>query len=150
MKRSTELTLRAWILVVAYLVLIFGVSSIPQASLSHTCIRVSDKVAHAAEYAGFGLLLMFALRGSIRRAPRWTLMLGVVVLGAAVGVLDEVYQLTVPGREGDILDWLADIFGVVLGIAVAVGLDTMIAKKRAEEGAGAADNAGGADTAGAQ
>jgi len=142
LKRSTELTLRAWILVVAYLVLIFGVSSIPQASLSHSCIKVSDKLAHAAEYAGFGLLLMFALRGSLKRAPRWVLMLAVVVLGAAVGVLDEVYQITVPGREGDVLDWLADVFGVVLGIAAAVGLDTMIARKRAEEERGTGETAG--------
>jgi len=134
LKRSTELTLRAWILVVAYLVLIFGVSSIPQAQLSHRCFRISDKVAHAAEYAGFGLLLMFALRGTFKRARRWVLMLVVVALGAAVGALDEVYQITVPGREGDVLDWTADVFGVVLGVAVAVGLDTLIARRRGAGG----------------
>ena len=131
MKRSTERALRAWILVLAYLVLIFGVSSIPSASLSHTIFKVSDKVAHAAEYTGFGLLLTLALRGSLRRAPRWAIMIAVIVLGASVGVLDEVYQLTVPGRESDVLDWMADVLGITLGLIAAVGLDAIVGRRRA-------------------
>jgi VanZ family protein len=130
LKRSTEHTLRAWILVVAYLVLIFGVSSIPQATLSRAPFKISDKVAHAAEYAGFGLLLMLAFRRTLARTSRWALIVVVVVLGATVGVLDEMYQLTVPGRESDVLDWTADVFGIVIGIAGAVGLDTMIERSR--------------------
>lgn len=134
MKRSTELTLRAWILVVAYLALIFGVSSIPQNPLSHTCIKVSDKLAHLAEYAGFGLLLTVAARSTLRRIPRWVLMVVVVLVGAAVGALDETYQMTVPGRERELLDWVADVTGVLVGTGVAMALNSWMTSRAAAAG----------------
>ncbi len=134
MKRSTELTLRTWILVVAYLALIFGVSSIPQSSLSHTCLKVSDKLAHLAEYAGFGLLLTVAFRSTLRRIPRWVLMVVVVLIGAAVGALDETYQMTVPGRERELLDWVADVTGVLVGIGVAMAISSWMARRAAAAG----------------
>ena len=131
MKKRTERTLRTWILVVAYLVLIFGVSSIPQSSLSRAHFKVSDKLAHLAEYAGFGLLLTVALRGTLRRARRWVLMVIVVLVGAVVGALDETYQATVPGRERELLDWVADVAGVLVGVGLASGITTWLTWRRA-------------------
>ena len=115
MERRTELRLRAWILAGAYLVLIFGLSSIPQGSLTRQVFKVSDKLAHIAEYAGFGLLLTVAFRRTLRGARRWVLTTIVVLVGAVVGAVDEMYQLTVPGRDRDLLDWAADVVGVLLG-----------------------------------
>ncbi len=129
MKKSTERTLRTWILVGAYVVLIFGVSSIPQNPLSHTCIKVSDKLAHMAEYAGFGLLLSVASRSTFRRARRWVLLVVVVLIGAAVGALDETYQATVPGRERELLDWVADVAGVLVGSCLAMALGSWMARR---------------------
>ncbi len=134
MKRSTELTLRTWILVVAYLALIFGVSSIPQDPLSHTCFKVSDKMAHLAEYAGFGLLLSVASRSTFRRVRRWVLLVVVVLIGAAVGALDETYQMTVPGRERELLDWVADVTGVLVGSCLAMALSSWMARRAAAAG----------------
>ena len=134
MKKSTERTLRTWVLVAAYLALIFGVSSIPQSQLSHTYFKVSDKLAHLAEYAGFGLLLAVALRGTLRRSRRWVLMVAVVLIGAVVGALDEAYQTTVPGRERELLDWVADVAGVLLGVGLASGLTTWLTWRRAKAG----------------
>lgn len=134
MKRSTELTLRSWILVVGYLVLIFGVSSIPQSQLSHVTFRVSDKLAHLAEYSGFGLLLTLAAQGSLRRTPRWLLMVIVVLVGAAIGALDETYQMTVPGRERELLDWIADVTGALIGTCVAVALGSWMTRHGASAG----------------
>jgi len=131
LKRRTELTLRAWILAVAYLALVFGISSIPQSTLSQAVFKISDKMAHLAEYTGFGLLLTVAFRGSLRRAPRWVLMVVVVVVGASVGALDETYQLTVPGRERELLDWVADVVGVFIGAGLAMGLRSWLARRRA-------------------
>ena len=119
MKRETETRLRVWILTVAYLALIFGISSIPQAPLSATCIKVSDKLAHMAEYAGFGVLLTLALRRTLSSVRLWVVLLMVVGLGAGVGALDETYQLTVPGRETELLDWVADVAGILVGYLVA-------------------------------
>ncbi|MCK4915790.1 MAG: VanZ family protein [Candidatus Eisenbacteria sp.] len=134
MKRSTELTLRTWILVVAYLALIFGVSSIPQDPLSHTCFKVSDKMAHLAEYAGFGLLLSVASRSTFRRVRRWVLLVVVVLIGAAVGALDETYQMTVPGRERELLDWVADVTGVLVGSCLAMAISSWMARRAAAAG----------------
>lgn len=133
MKRSTELTLRTWILVVAYLALIFGVSSIPQNPLSHTCFKVSDKLAHMAEYAGFGLLLSLAARSTFTHARRWLLMVIVVLVGATVGALDETYQATVPGRERELLDWVADVTGVLIGTCLAMAVGDWMARRTAAE-----------------
>ena len=134
MKKSTERTLRKWILVVAYLALIFGVSSIPQDPLSRKCFKVSDKMAHLAEYAGFGLLLTVALRGTLRRVRRWVLLVVVVLIGAAVGALDETYQMTVPGRERELLDWVADVTGVLVGSCLAMALSSWMARRAAAAG----------------
>ncbi len=132
MKIGTERTLRTWILVGAYLALIFGVSSIPQNPLSHTCIKVSDKLAHLAEYTGFGLLLSVAFRSTCRRARRWVLLVVVVLIGAAVGALDEAYQATVPGRERELLDWVADVTGVLVGSCLAMALTSWMARRAGE------------------
>ena len=140
MKRRTELTLRTWILVGAYLALIFGVSSIPQNPLSHTCFKVSDKLAHMAEYTGFGLLLTVAARSTLRRVPRWLLMVGVVLIGAAVGALDELYQTTVPGRERELLDWVADVAGVLVGSCAAMTLNSWMTSRRGRQGSPEAES----------
>lgn len=119
MDRSTELKLRAWILTIAYLGLIFGISSIPQGPLSRSCVKISDKLAHLAEYAGFGLFFTMAIRRTLRLARPWMLVLVVVGTGAAIGALDETYQLTVPGRERELLDWMADVVGMAVGYVIA-------------------------------
>ncbi len=134
MKTSTQLTLRKWILVGAYLALIFGVSSIPQSSLGHTYFRMSDKLAHLAEYAGFGLLLSVAFGSTFRRVRRWVLLVVVVLIGAAVGALDETYQMTVPGRERELLDWVADVAGVLVGSCLAMALGSWMARRTTAAG----------------
>jgi VanZ family protein len=134
LKRSTELTLRPWILVVGYLALIFGVSSIPQSQLSHAVFRVSDKLAHLAEYTGFGLLLTLASRSTLRRVPRWLLIVIVVLVGAGVGALDETYQMTVPGRARELLDWVADVTGVLIGTCAAMALGSWMTRRAAAAG----------------
>jgi VanZ family protein len=134
LKRSTELTLRPWILVVGYLALIFGISSIPQSQLSHAIFRVSDKLAHLAEYSGFGLLLTLAARGSLRRTRRWLLMVIVVLVGATIGALDETYQMTVPGRERELLDWVADVMGVLIGTCIAMALGSWMMRRGDSDG----------------
>ena len=36
----------------------------------------------------------------------------------AYGILDEVHQLLIPGRSCELLDFLADILGSVIGVIV--------------------------------
>lgn len=69
----------------------------------------SDKAAHFAMYGIGGGLAAWAGRkqGSARAA--WLGLTLVVLTGAA----DEIRQRTLPGRQGDIMDWVADVAGAI-------------------------------------
>jgi len=67
-----------------------------------------DKVAHAVTYAVLGGLLRVATgHGG-----------AAVALAAGYGLTDEVHQAYVPGRSPDPLDWLADVVGAAVGVAL--------------------------------
>lgn len=75
----------------------------------------NDKVAHFLGYAGLAFLMGFAWathRGFHRRHA-------VMIWCAAIvyGAIDELLQIPVPGRTGEIGDWIADGLGSLLGIA---------------------------------
>ena len=42
-----------------------------------------------------------------------------LAIGAAYGITDEWHQMYVPGRMPDVVDWLADVAGLVTGYAIA-------------------------------
>lgn len=69
----------------------------------------SDKAAHFVMYGIGGGLAAWAGRtqGSARAA--WIALILVILTGAA----DEIHQRTVPGREADIMDWVADGAGAI-------------------------------------
>lgn len=75
----------------------------------------SDKAAHFVMYGIGGVLAAWAGRkqGSARAA--WIALLLVILVGAA----DELNQTTVPGRHGDVMDWVADATGALFAFLVA-------------------------------
>jgi VanZ family protein len=134
LKRETERRLTAWVPPTAYVLLIFGVSSIPQLRPVIGEFRLSDKVSHLIEYAGFGALVLWAFLGTLpRERRRWALPL-TVALGAVVGILDELYQITVPGRLFEGLDWVADVLGSLVGALVASLVHRGLERRRAAAG----------------
>jgi VanZ family protein len=73
-----------------------------------------DKLMHLAAYGVLGFLAMGACRaGGCRHRARhyWLTVLAV----GLYGVLDELHQSFVPGRQPDLLDALADVGGGLLG-----------------------------------
>jgi VanZ family protein len=99
--------LRLWLPVVAWAVLIFALSSIPDLGTGlGGWDLVLRKIAHAAEYAVLGALLLRALRSEL---PAFA-------AGVAYAISDEVHQHFVPGRRGAPLDVLIDAVGVGVGI----------------------------------
>jgi hypothetical protein len=103
----------AWLPVVAWAGLIFTLSSIPDLGTGlGDWDLVLRKVAHAAEFAVLGVLLL-------RAVQRPTLAF---LLASAYAVSDEIHQTFVPGRLGSPLDVLIDMSGVAVGIAVALRL----------------------------
>ena len=102
-------SLRLWLPVVAWGALIFGLSSISDLGTGlggwDLALR---KVAHGAEYAVLGALLVRAT-GQPRIA---------FALGAFYAVTDEVHQAFVPGRMGSPIDVGIDVVGVAVGIVL--------------------------------
>jgi VanZ family protein len=97
-----------------------------------------DKVAHLLEYSLFGLLVGRAIRFTLTGGNRVVLSLLAISFGSTIGLLDELYQRHVPGRECDPLDWLTDLTAVTLAVLVTQMLSTrrLRAPSEAERNAG--------------
>jgi VanZ family protein len=100
---------RHWLPVLAWAALIFAFSSVPDLGTGlGGWDLVLRKIAHAAEYAVLGALL-------VRATDRTGLA---IVLGTLYAVSDEVHQSFVPGRVGAPLDVAIDAAGVAIGVAL--------------------------------
>ena len=100
---------RRWLPVVAWAALIFALSSVPDLG---TGLGGGDlvlrKLAHAAEYAVLGALLVRAVA-----QPRLAFVLGTLYASS-----DELHQAFVPGRMGSPADVAIDALGVACGVAL--------------------------------
>ena len=74
------------------------------------------KCAHATEYIILGILLM-AVGESYRIGKKLRLAF---VIGAAYACSDEIHQLFVPGRSGQVTDVLIDCTGLLVGIILVL------------------------------
>lgn len=84
-----------------------------------------DKIGHACMFAGLAAAIYFdaGLRQYKRREtvyfrPVWRLQIatGVIIFGLLTEFLQEISDV---GREGDIIDWGADIVGTCLAVIIA-------------------------------
>jgi VanZ family protein len=98
---------RSWLPVLAWAGVIFALSSVPDLGTGlGGWDLVLRKIAHAAEYALLGALLV---RATARPALAFA-------LGVLYAVSDEIHQALVPGRHGAPLDVAIDAVGVAAGI----------------------------------
>jgi len=97
----------------AWMGLIFWLSSQPKLPQVIFLFDGIDKLFHAGAYGVLGLLVAFAVGATTRRAA------GVaVVIASLYGVSDELHQYFVPGRSCDVFDWLADTGGAAVAVAL--------------------------------
>jgi hypothetical protein len=107
---ATFRLLTAWLPVVLWAAIIFTLSSIPDLGTGlGTWDLVLRKIAHGAEFAVLGLLLLRAVRAEPLA----------LAAGVAYAVTDEIHQHFVPGRQGAVLDVLVDTAGVAVGVYLA-------------------------------
>ncbi len=103
-----------WGLVAVYAAFIFWLSH-----QSHPPIPrdMPDKLGHWMLFAGFGFLLMAALT---KEGASTTMVRGLtaLILGTIYAATDEVHQAYVPGRSVELADWVADVAGLIAGIAL--------------------------------
>ncbi len=109
---------RAWVPVLAYMVVIVALSSVRIDAPSIARLPFKDKLVHFVEYAGLGLLTMRASSRTWPGHPPLRLAAFAVLLTSAFGLSDELHQAFVPGRTADARDLLADVLGAMLGVAL--------------------------------
>lgn len=102
---------------IVYWVILFTATTLPARDLPTT--GVSDKIEHFSAYLILAILLnltlMFQNKYPNLKKKAWlfTLMFSLVY-----GGLDEIHQYFIPGRDCDIIDWLADTAGVLIGLGI--------------------------------
>ena len=122
-----------WVPMILWMALIFWLSNQPKVPRPGPAMGLSDElVSYAAHAFLFGVLALLVWRvlcdrphtmlESAARPP----FLGTALLSALYAVTDEVHQLSTPGRQASLADWLADL----VGILIAIYLLTRRAKQR--------------------
>lgn len=97
-----------WLPVLAYMSLIFYLSSLPSVSVPTIGVSFSDKLYHVAEYFGLSVLLFRASRKS-GFAYAFS-----IIFASFYGITDEFHQLFVPGRMFSVYDMIANAIGASL------------------------------------
>lgn len=104
------------ILLVAYMILILGLSSLPGQSFPKTWFLTWDKLIHVIEYFIFGILAMKSMNTVSSK-----MLLVVIPFGMAFGMADEYLQSFISGRFSSGWDVLADTIGVTIGALLVLG-----------------------------
>ncbi len=86
-----------------------------------------DKVVHASAFTALGLFLGLGF-GQGKGWRFWLMLLGVAGL---FGMADEIHQRFVPGRACEFADWVADVLGAALGLALGWVLDRLCTRRDA-------------------
>jgi len=79
----------------------------------------SDKLVHLVMYGGLSFLLAGWLAAKGKRGLR--VIAAVFAITAVYAVADELLQIPV-GRTADVIDWLADCAGSLLGLTAIIAL----------------------------
>lgn len=114
-----RLTLR--VLTVLYGIALFVGTHLPPrvAKALTSDLSIWDKLVHFVAYAGLATLI--TLSWSTLRAIHRRELLAAAIALAVVGALDEwTQQLPGVNRTADVMDWVADILGVLCGLALAL------------------------------
>lgn len=92
------------------------VAAIQQATgltLPETIVR---KMAHILLYATLGVLVALLVREYTR--PGWRLVLSAEIIVILYAMSDEIHQLFIPGRSGEMRDVLIDSTAGIVGITI--------------------------------
>jgi len=98
---------------------IFIASSVPSDDFPASPIFDYDKLIHLSIYFVFAALMYRAFRfegiSPVLRSRAALLTIAIVVF---YGASDEFHQHFVPGRSMDVFDWIADVTGGILCVAI--------------------------------
>jgi VanZ family protein len=100
-----------WVPVAIYMGAIFYVSSLTNPPVPAN----TDKPLHWLAYLGLAVLVVRALAGGLPRRIRGGVAATALAITIGYGATDEVHQMFVPGRTGDVYDLMADAAGALAG-----------------------------------
>ncbi|MDR2739547.1 MAG: VanZ family protein [Treponema sp.] len=88
-----------------------------------------DKLQHLIAYLVLALTISFWFSPAQREFHRLRTMLLLVFICSFYGVIDEIHQYFVPGRDCNVWDWIADTLGTFLGAGAALLADRYVFSK---------------------
>lgn len=95
---------------------IFIQSSISNLSTPDFGFKLQDKLTHLIEFGILAYLLIRAFMFQNNHFFKTNAIWATFIFASLYAVTDELHQLLVPGRAGDIYDVFADILGIVVVI----------------------------------
>lgn len=100
-----------------YWIVIFILTSIPAESVP--AVGVGDKLQHILAYCVLAMLLYLTLiiQNKFPLLKRNAIAFSIIIL-FGYGVLDELHQLLIPGRSGEVMDLVADVVGGIIGLII--------------------------------
>lgn len=113
---------------ILYALLIFFLSSLPSYPIPSIGIEMEDLFLHFIEYSIFGFLLARAFIQSSNKIS-WKISLVIILIGILYAASDEFHQSFVEGRYSEFSDFLADSFGIFLGLSIFVYFHFVIRKR---------------------
>ena len=112
-----------WALALGWMLAIWLSSSLPaRGGSSGVGMAFAFNGGHVVLYAILAFLLHLAQGGAGR-----TRFVVALVVAAAFGLIDEIHQSFVPGRDCSVFDWCSDLSGATLGASIATWLRERLA-----------------------
>jgi VanZ family protein len=91
-----------------------------------------DKLQHLLAYLVLAASFVFWFSPAQRRECRLRTFLLLVFVSSLYGVIDEVHQFYVPGRDCNVWDWIADTLGASMGAGAGLLADRLTLRRRAQ------------------
>ncbi len=100
---------------ILYWIILFTATSLPAANVPS--FAVSDKIKHLSAFFGLSVLLSLTLlyQDKVSLFKKYFLV-AALFISSLYGLLDEIHQSFVPGRNSEFLDWVADSLGAAAGV----------------------------------
>jgi VanZ family protein len=93
-----------------------------------------DKLQHLLAFAVLtGAAGLWISREKWKSRGRFLLLI-IAAIGSVYGVVDEIHQFFVPGRDCNVWDWIADTLGALIGAAAFAGIMAIMNRNISKEG----------------
>jgi VanZ family protein len=116
------------LLALAWMGWIFYLSHQPSVDIP-SLFPYQDKVMHFVAYGVLATFLLGSLPAPLPGYGRTQVLLA-TGLASLYGISDEFHQSFVPGRQPDVLDWLADSAGALVAAMLLAQLSRWLMQKR--------------------